>query len=181
MEPNPYSAPSADPFGRINTSPGEAITEGILTQLKGTKGWVKLMAVMCFLGGGLMALGGLAVVAFGIFGGSILAASGMEGVDMASIGGAVGGVVIGALYALMGVLYFYPGFKLWGYASAIEDLLKDRMAVTLERALNEQRAFWKFLGVLVVVLICVYVLAIVGAVVVAVIAAAAGAGASSGA
>lgn len=180
METNPYHAPSANPFGQSTVASGEGITEGVLRQLKGTKGWVKLMAILCFLGGGMMGLGGLVVAALGAFGGSLLAAAGEGSNPLAGIGGAVGAVVLGLVYAALGGIYFYPGFKLWGYASAIEDLLKDRATATLEKALDCQRAFWKFVGVMTVVVIGLYVLVVVAMVIFGGIAAAAAAAGGTG-
>jgi hypothetical protein len=180
MEPNPYNVPAANPFGQSTLSGGEAITAGVLKQLKGTKGWVKLMAIMMFLLGGLMVMGGLAFLAFGLFGSSVMAAMGEQGNQLAGIGGAIGGAVIGLLYAGLGAIYFVPGFKLWGYASSIEDLLKDRAVVTLEKALDYQRSFWKFVGVLTIVMISLYVLVFAGMVIFGGIAAAAAAGGASG-
>jgi hypothetical protein len=178
MEPNPYHVPSANPFGQSTLGGGGAITEVVLKHLKGTKGWVKLMAILCFMLGGLMVMGGLAFLAFGLFGSSLVAAMGDQGSQLAGIGGAIGGAVIGLVYAALGAIYFVPGFKLWNYASTIEDLLKDRAVVTLEKALDYQRSFWKFVGVFTIVMISLYVLLIVGMVIFAGIA---GAAAASGA
>ncbi len=181
MNSNPYSAPGSDPFGSSNLSSGEGISDGVLRHLRGTKGWVKLIAILCFLGAGLMLLGGLAVVAIGIFGGSALAsAAGTEGA-LAGIGGVIGMGVLGAVYAVFGLIYLYPGFKLWGYAEGIEALLKDRSSVSLEKALNEQRRFWKFVGILAVIMICLYILIFLGMIIFGVIMGGAVAGAAGGA
>jgi hypothetical protein len=180
METNPYNVPAADPFGQSTAIGGEAITEGVLKQLKGTKGWVKLMAIILFLIGGLMVMGGLAVLAFGIFGSSILAAMGDQAGQLASIGGVVGASVLGVVYAALGAIYLVPGFKLWNYGSTIDDLLKDRAVVTLEKALDYQRSFWKFIGVFTVVMISVYVLIFIAMIIFGGIAAAMGAGGVSG-
>jgi hypothetical protein len=181
MEPNPYNAPAANPFGNSTATTTQGITEGVLRQLKGTKGWVKLMAVMCFLLGGMMCLGGLAFAVFGIFGSTLIASLGGGGDELAGlagIGGAIGGTIIGVIYAALGAIYLIPGFKLWGYASSIEDLLKDHAVVTLEKALDYQRAFWKFVGVFTIVMIGLYVLALVAMVIFGGIAAMTAAGAA---
>lgn len=178
MEVNPYSVPSSNPFGGSSLEAGGGITDGVLLQLRGTKGWVKLFAVLCFLGGGMMALGGVVVAAMGLLGAGVLgAAAGAAEQALAGLGGAAISIVIGGIYAVMGVLYFYPGFKLWGYGTTIDDLLKDRSAMTLEKALNYQRSFWKFCGIVMVVMISLYVLVVVGAVIFGAVAAAAGSGA----
>ena len=74
MEPNPYHVPSTNPFGQSTLGGGGAITEVVLKHLKGTKGWVKLMAILMFMAGGLLVMGGLAVLALGLFGSSLIAA-----------------------------------------------------------------------------------------------------------
>lgn len=181
MEPNPYSAPVTNPFGNSSATTAQGITEGVLRQLKDTKGWVKLMAVISFLLGGMMCLGGLAFAVFGIFGSTLVASLGGAGDEMAGLaglGGAIGGVVIGLVYAGLGAIYLIPGFKLWGYASSIEDLLKDHSVVTLEKALDYQRAFWKFVGVFTLIMIGMYLLIIVAVVIFGGIAAATAAGAA---
>jgi hypothetical protein len=175
MEANPYSVPTSNPFGGSSLEAGGGITDGVLAQLRGTKGWVKLFAILCFLGGGMMALGGLVVVVMGLLGASVLgAAAGAAEQALAGLGGAAISVVIGGLYALFGLLYLYPGFKLWGYGTTIDDLLKDRSVVTLEKALNFQRSFWKFCGIVMVAILSLYVLVFVGAIVFGIVAAAAG-------
>jgi hypothetical protein len=124
MEPNPYNVPSANPFGQSTLGGGEAITEGVLKHLKGTKGWVKLMAILMFMAGGLLVMGGLAVLALGLFGSSVIAAMGEQGSALASIGGAVGATVFGGIYAAMGAIYFVPGFKLQLYQLQVPQLVK---------------------------------------------------------
>ena len=107
MDTNPYHAPTADPFGHSSAVSSGGVTEGVLRQLKGTKGWVKFMAVLCFLAAALMVLLGLLFLGVGIVGGSAAAAAAGVANTLARMGGMLGGVVIRAIYAVIGAITFY--------------------------------------------------------------------------
>ena len=79
------------------------------------------------------------------------------------------GIGIAALYAVLSIVYIFPGLKLWNYASSIAMLLQTGRDADLVAALNHQRSFWKFVGVFMLVIIVIYFLAIFGAVLFAVI------------
>jgi len=161
METNPYLSPSSDPFGGSSFTSAEGVTDLVLTHLRRTKGWVKFIAIMAFIGAVLMLGGGVMMMIMGIFSGAAFGA--MGGAEMGLMGGFSGvlGIGLGVLYAAMGALYFYPGLKLWKYGTRIDALLLDRSPDTLALALNEQRAFWKFTGVMIIVMLILYVVALV--------------------
>ena len=62
MDPNPYESPSADPLG-TNTAVGGAVSPRVVSELTGTKPWVRFLAVLAFLGAGFTILAGLGVSA----------------------------------------------------------------------------------------------------------------------
>ncbi|WAC21917.1 DUF5362 family protein [Luteolibacter sp. SL250] len=64
-------------------------------------------------------------------------------------------------YILIALLYIYPGLKLWKYANRITGFASTGAEVDLEMALNEQRAFWKFAGISIIVMIALYIVGIV--------------------
>ncbi|MDZ4289170.1 MAG: DUF5362 family protein [Prosthecobacter sp.] len=161
MESNPYSSPSANLFGSTGSTLSEAVSQGTISQLQGTKPWVRFMAVLLFLGGIMMV--GLGLI-MGV-------ATGMGGMALpqGQAGNPFGGasmVVIGVVYSLMGLLYLYPAVKLWKYGTKIGDLIKSRSVADLEAALNEQRIVWKFWGVMTII---IFVLAFAGAIVGAIV------------
>lgn len=155
---NPYSSPQSNLFGGTAATSSDGVTQGVLLQLQKTKPWVRFMSVMMFIGAGLMLMVG---VVMGLAGGAGL----MTGQNKA-LGAGVGmGIAVG--YSLLAVLYIFPALKLWKYADRIRDLLNSRQIIDLEKALNEQRAFWKFVGVMMIVIFVIYfVAAIIGAVVI---------------
>jgi hypothetical protein len=154
-DPNPYSTPGSDVFAGSSAVGGSEITDGVLDQLRRTKGWVKFFGVMAFIGAGFLILGGIAMMAGGAMGAAF---SEEVGAGL----GAGFGILIGLVYIVMAILYIYPGMKLWGYGKRIDQLLQDRASITLEAALNEQRAFWKFSGIAFIVVMSIYILAFVG-------------------
>lgn len=153
MEANPYSSPQSGAYDAGNAAirTPNIVSAGVIQQLAGTKPWVRLFAILMWIGAGLMLLGALAMIA-----GSAVFAKG---------GGAMGAAAmigIGVLYALIGILYVYPALKLWKYGSRIGALLVTASEIDLEAALGEQRAFWKFAGMMVIITFVIYILAMIG-------------------
>lgn len=71
---------------------------------------------------------------------------------------------LGLLYAAMGVFYLFPSIKLWKYGSAILRLMGTGSNADLVEALDQQRSFWKFVGIMILVMIALYIVAIIGAI-----------------
>jgi hypothetical protein len=69
---------------------------------------------------------------------------------------------MGALYLLMALFYVYPAIKLWSYGSRIAKLKNSLSLADLNAALHEQRRFWKFTGIVVIVMMGIYMLFVVG-------------------
>lgn len=139
------------------------VSQAVLDQLAGTKGWTRLFSVLLWISASFMILAGIMMVFLGGIGGM----AGATDNPMAPLGGIVGGVVIGAIYLVMAFFYIYPALKLGKYASRINDLLANPSDSVLAAALNEQRAFWKYCGIMVIVFMAIYLVAIIGFVVVA--------------
>ena len=151
MSIDPYSSPT--PYVQPPSfSTSAAISQGVLAQLAGTKGWVRFMSVLMFVGAGFMLLAGLVML---VAGGTI-AANAKAGAIPA---GMMTGIAI--IYALLSLIYIYPALKLWKYASHIGALLISGSMMDLESALSQQRSFWKFLGIMVIALFALYFVAII--------------------
>lgn len=155
IPPNPYSSPAADLYGSAASAPENGgISPATLALLAGTKPWVRFMSVMLWIG--IVFMLGMAL----LMGGIMLAGIPGSGLDKGPMG-AVGVIVMVGMYSLLAFLYVYPAIKLWAYASRIAQLSATRTITDLDAALNEQRRFWKFVGVLTITLICLYVVAAV--------------------
>ena len=115
--------------------------------LDATRPWVRLVGIVLFLTAGLLVLAGLAVAVAG-----------------AGLGQAAS-MSLGLVYAIMSVLYIVPGVYLVRYAARIREFAgQGQRAVQLESALDAQRAFWKFIGIMTVIGLVVTVLGIVAAI-----------------
>ncbi len=155
---NPY-LPPADPAARAFPSDGRAgVSEMSVEMLRQTKPWVFFLGVLALIGSGLMALVGLGMLVLGA---------------VASASGGPPTFVLGLVYLPMALLYIYPGIKLWKYGSAIGRLVSTRDGGDLDAALSEQKSFWKYMGIMMLVLIVFETLMIVVAMVAGVLATAA--------
>jgi len=147
---NPYAA-SAPSFETPVYSPG-MVDPRAVQALQGTKPWVRLCSVIGFISTGFILLAALIM----LFGGAFMPTQ-KQAFPFAGFQ-----FVLGLLYAAMGVLYLFPSIKLWKYGSAILRLMSTGSNADLIEALEQQRSFWKFVGILILVMIALYVLAIVG-------------------
>lgn len=156
MSIDPYSSPTAHD-STPGFSAGSAISQGVLAQLAGTKPWVRFMSVLMFIGAGFMLLAALFMLAMG---GTMAATAKTGGAALPA--GMMTGIAV--LYAVFAGVYIYPAMKLWKYASRIGNLLTTGAMMDLESALNEQRSFWKFLGIMVIAMFVLYFVVIIAAV-----------------
>ena len=113
------------------------VSDNMLDSLKATRPWVKFLAILGFIVCGLMALAALA----------FLGGASMVGGPMASLG-----PVLGVVYLLLVVLYFFPCLYLFRYAGAIARI-PEAGAAAMEEALAKQKSFWKFIGILTAVVL----------------------------
>ena len=154
MTNDPYTSPLSPIQSVPPNGTAGGVSAGVVDQLARTKPWVRLFSVLMFLGAGLMLLVAAAILLVGGIG-----AAGSKG-STAAISGAMG-VGISMVYAVMAVLYIFPALKLWKYASGIGRLLYSGSEGDLVNALNEQRVFWKFVGILMISMIALYFIAII--------------------
>jgi hypothetical protein len=137
----PFSTPTTG-FGSSNQSCPDIITE----QLLGTKPWVRLIAVIGFVGCGLMVLLGLFAM--------------VAGASMSRFGGGLqgAGAIGGLFYILMGGFYGVISGLLNSYATQCGQAATDRSFQSVANALNSQRVYWKVLGITAIVMIGIFVL-----------------------
>lgn len=143
---NPYASPGTQSVG-ADGSPivGGRVPQEVVTELAGTKPWIILISVLMWIGCGIM-LVALAINLVGALdGATALAKNNMAG---AGVGGMLGILFVGVLTAL---LVLYPTLKLTKFASNIGRLVASQSYADLTNALREQRRFWKFYGILIVI------------------------------
>ncbi len=148
---NPYAAPVSR---QVAVGGGGEVSVRTVGLLRGTRPWVMLLAVIGAIGAGLMVLGALAMLLLGGAMGAAGAGAGIPGMPAGMMGG------IAVIYLVMAGLYVYPIMKLFQFCGAVESLSRTRAQSDLERALNAQRVFWKFIGIMMLAGIVIYVIAI---------------------
>jgi hypothetical protein len=150
---DPYRPPTSADYAPSQPGPpgGGEVPPAILELMRQTKPWVTFLAVMGFIFTGLMVLGGLAVIAAG------------------SVGKDKSPAALGLVYLVMAPLYIYPSICLLRYGSNIGRLLTGGGLDELVEALRNQKSFWRFAGITMVVMLVIYGLIFVGAMIYAVV------------
>jgi hypothetical protein len=145
---NPYATNVTNPVASSDSHGSAAITPAIIQALAGTKPWVRFCSVLGFIGCGLMGLGGLAMLGVGLFAGTTGEGGPVMGAPM---------IGIAAFYFVLGALYLFPSIKLWKYGTHIFNLMHSESVMDLEAALEAQRSFWKFVGIMICIMIGLYI------------------------
>ena len=114
-------------------TPTGVASRGVTAILQGTQPWVRFLSIVGFVSSGVMVLIGLIAGTIGIARGSIETA------------------IMVVLYPLFGVLYIFPSVYLLRYANRIRQFAKNGQEQDLAGALDAQRSFWRFVGVLTLV------------------------------
>jgi hypothetical protein len=136
---NPYEPPRADSAyvpAEAATGDDAAVPEPIIEELRGTRPWILFLAILGFLGTGLMVLLGLAMFA-------MAGAAGMP-------------APFGLIYIAFAAVYLLPAIYLIRYGSSIALLVRDPRMERLGSALGAQRRFWKMVGIMAAVILALY-------------------------
>ncbi len=124
--------------------------------LKESAKWSLFLAIMGFIGIGFMII---AAISMGTLMSSGLGSSPGMGA-MAGMGGIFSGV-----YIVMALLYFFPIYYLYKYATDMKNALNSRNNDMLTGALGYLKSHHKFLGVSMIVIISLYILIFIGAII----------------
>lgn len=150
MEANPYSTPTANVYG---TSSGDAVSPSTIAQLAGTKPWVRFMSVLMLIAVIFMILGAAGMV--------IIRAAGMNNMGGGTVPEA--GILVGMAiyYGVLAFVMIYPTIKLWKFASSIGRLNVSLSVADLDTALAEQRRYWKFMGIMMILFISLSIVGVI--------------------
>ena len=148
---NQYAPPQSNVADMNRTNAG-GITASMLEAMRGTKPWVLLIGIVLVISAVFMLLGTLGMIAASALG-------------MAGMGPETGALLgVGAMYALMSLIYIMMGIYLFKYSSAIGRLLVSASAVDMEEALDSQRKFWKVAGIITAIMLVMMVIGIIAAI-----------------
>ena len=128
------------------------ITEPMLTSLRQTRPWARFLSILGFISISLMVIGGT----INIF---VLSGDNAQNTFLPAI-------FMGALNILMGLLYLFPALFLFKFSTSIGRLLDGGGPREMEETLSNQKSFWKFIGILIIVIFCIAILGIVAAIII---------------
>jgi uncharacterized BrkB/YihY/UPF0761 family membrane protein len=141
---------NSSPVNQETSAARPGITPAMMLYLKQTKPWVRFISVMLFIGTVLVFLLGLVL---------ILGAGLLSSLSRTVFGGAPLGL-LGFIYAAMACLYFFPALYLCRYASGIRNAITKDQVGGVEEALKNQRSFWRFLGIILLIVLILQIAAI---------------------
>lgn len=136
------------PSGTAPSAGGQANPSSIQT-LAATRPWVILCSIMGFIGAVFTLAYGVMMTFFGVMIGQPATTPMPSGPGTPNMTAFMS--VMGAFYLLMAVFYVIPSVKLWKFGSAIKRLTLSGSNTDLEQAVDQQRSFWKFVGILIIV------------------------------
>ncbi|KQR91482.1 hypothetical protein ASG01_14015 [Chryseobacterium sp. Leaf180] len=113
--------------------------------------WTSFLAILGYIGLAFMVLGALFFIFFG-------ATVGAMGSSMMPFGG---GMMIGIIYLLFAVFYYFPISYLYRFSSNMRNALTANNQASLTKAFEFLKSHYKFMGILIIVMIAFYILAMV--------------------
>ena len=113
--------------------------------------WASFLSIV-----GFVMIGLLVLVAF--FAGSLMSSIGSMGGGEMGAAGAIGGTFITVMYLLIALLYFFPIFYLYKFASNLKGALAQDNSEVLSTSLGYLKSHYKFLGILTIIGLAIYAL-----------------------
>jgi|SRR5688572_29985705 hypothetical protein len=138
-------------------APAATLSPAVARILKETQPWARTMGILGFISVAVMILGGLAAGLVGVATGNLES------------------VTLMILYPALGIMYVVPSMYLMRYANRIGEFVAQGHVSQLESALDAQRSFWRFVGIITIVSIAISILIVMAGIVLGLLAAAAGA------
>ncbi|MBP5994916.1 MAG: hypothetical protein KA736_04380 [Crocinitomicaceae bacterium] len=107
--------------------------------------WAKFLAICSFVGIGIMALVGVGMIILQFEG----QAKGFSP------------VIMGLLYMLMSVIYFFPAMYLYRFATASGDAIEKLNDDILEEGLENLKSLFRFTGISMIIMLSLYAVGII--------------------
>jgi len=126
-----------------------------IQHLKETAKWGKFLAIIHFVGIGLIVIIALSL---GVFLPEINDAM-SQGVSMPV---AFTGTVLMITYLIMAVIMFFPGYYLFKYSVKLKKAIREKNSELLMEAFTNQKSLYKYIGVLSIIMIGLYAIGIIG-------------------
>ena len=116
--------------------------------LKETSKWAYFLAIMGFVGIGL-------IVIAAIFAGTIFSTMGNTVPGMGAMGGSFG-AIISVFYIVFAVIYFFPVYYLFKFASNAKAAFRENDSDALTASFGYLKSHYKFIGIFTVSILVLY-------------------------
>jgi hypothetical protein len=147
---NPYQSPEADVRPVAPLTSGGALTDTMLAYLRGASPWLRFVGIVGFIGCGVTVITGVMLLVM-----IPLTTAAWESVleirDYAEAFGALFGGVMGVYCLVAGVLLFFPCLYTYNFGTKIRDYDRSGRDEELEAAFKNNKALWKFTGIITIV------------------------------
>lgn len=128
---------------------GLQITAADMNTLSETRKWAGFLAILGFIGTGLM-------VIVSLFAGSLFSGMG-EASGIGMPGGM--GTMMTVIYLVMAVLYFIPTYYLFNFSRKMKIALETKSGEALSSALVNHKSMYKFVGMFTAIVLGLYLFA----------------------
>lgn len=119
-----------------------------------TAKWAKFLAIIGFIGCGIVLIAGIAV---GTFMGAAASTLGDGSPYASRMGSTIGGAMT-FVYILIALLYFFPCFYLIKFANKMQVALRANDQNQLISSFGNLKSCFKFLGILTIIILAFYLL-----------------------
>jgi len=147
---NPYQSPEAAAAPEKPAAVQAALTETMLLHLKGAGPWLQFMGILGFIGSGLTALWGFAMIGL-----VPLLRQVWDRVPELDIVGKFLGVAFGGTLAMFcigaAVLMFFPALFTYRFGGKIRGYFRTGTEQELEQAFKNNKYLWKFHGIISII------------------------------
>ncbi|MDF2448337.1 MAG: hypothetical protein K0R26_841 [Bacteroidota bacterium] len=140
----------------MNFQQNITLNDQIQKHLIETAKWAKFLAILGFIGIGLMVLGAFSVLVVGVSFGTLM------GNDSFGI---VGAVAIALLYLVIALVYFFPCYYLFKTSIGFQNGIRANNQDQLTAGFANLKSHYKFLGIMMIVIISLNILIMVFAVI----------------
>ena len=120
-----------------------------------TRPWVRFISILFFISAGFAVIGSMSMIVLGFFATIIPDAAGQT-----TFLQAVPGLITGFFYIIVAIAYIPMGLFLSRYANDIRTLETEHSPEILESALKQQKMFWRYAGIIIIVSICLMAIAL---------------------
>lgn len=126
-----------------------SIDETATYNLLETARWAKFLAIVCFVGVGLMIIGAFSI---GAVVSAMTATTGTPPMPP---------FLFGIVYIFAALVYIYPVFAQYKFATLTKRALNNKDKELFNKATGYLKGMFKYVGILMIVMICIYAIAII--------------------